>query len=313
VRPDPRTLLLLAVGVVAVSFAAPLMASLAVPALAIAFWRNALGTVAVAPVVGWRAAHRDMRMSQDGPVGVPGAPPATFACRGTRDVALVLVSGLCLAAHFGFWVSSLGMTSVASSTAIVSLQVIWIVGYDVLRGAPVGRAVLVGVAVATVGAIVVGGVDLSISARALAGDALALVGSIAVAAYAVIGGRVRQRLATTTYTFGCYGTAAVALLVAALVAGQPLGGYAGEEWLGLVVLTATAQLLGHSVFNHLLATVSPTVVSLALLLEIPGAALIAAVWLGQVPGVTAFGGLALILAGMVLVVRSAAAPATVPA
>jgi drug/metabolite transporter (DMT)-like permease len=201
------------------------------------------------------------------------------------------------------------MTSVASSTAIVSLQVIWVVGYDVLRGAPVGRPVLLGVTVATAGAIVVGGVDLSISTRALAGDALALVGSVAVAAYAVIGGRVRQRVPTSTYTLGCYGTAALALLVSALAAGQSLGGYAGEDWLGLVVLTATAQLLGHSVFNHLLATVSPTVVSLALLLEIPGAALIAAVWLGQVPGVTAFVGLVLILGGMVAVVRSAAAPA----
>jgi drug/metabolite transporter (DMT)-like permease len=285
VRLDPRTFTLLAVGVLAVSLAAPLMASLAVPALAIAFWRNALGTAAVAPI-GWRGVPRLSR----------------------RDATLVLVSGLCLAAHFGFWVSSLGMTSVASSTAIVSLQVIWVVGYDVLRGAAVGRTVLVGVVVATVGAIVVGGVDLSISTRALAGDALALVGSIAVAAYAVIGGRVRQRLATSTYTLGCYGTAAAGLLVAALVAGQPLGDYAREDWLGLLVLTATAQLLGHSVFNHLLATVSPTVVSLALLLEIPGAALIAAVWLGQVPGSTAFVGLALILAGMVAVVRATPAP-----
>jgi drug/metabolite transporter (DMT)-like permease len=105
------------------------------------------------------------------------------------------------------------------------------------------------------------------------------------------------------------------LLVAALVAGQSLTGYGADQWLRLVVLTATAQLLGHSVFNHLLATVSPTVVSLALLLEIPGAALIAAVWLGQEPGPAAFVGLAMILAGMAVVVRSMPGPvaATAPA
>ena len=44
------------------------------------------------------------------------------------------------------------------------------------------------------------------------------------------------------------------------------------------------------------------VVSLALLLEIPGAALIAAVFLGQVPPAGVFVGLALILAGMALVI-----------
>jgi len=304
-RPDLRTFALLGVGVLAVSLAAPLMASLAVPALAIAFWRNAFATAAITPVAGWRATHPHMRMSQEGRELTPPTPPATFACPAAKDVFLVLVAGLCLAAHFGFWVTSLRMTSVASSTAIVSLQVIWVVGYDLLRREPVGRRVLLGVLLATVGAVVVGGVDLSISGRALAGDALALVGSVTVAAYAVIGGRVRQRLATSTYTWGCYGTAAIALLVAAVVAGQPLTGYAGGQWAKLLLLTATAQLLGHSVFNHVLATVTPMVVSLALLLEIPGAALIAAAWLGQVPEPTAVVGLVMILVGMAAVVLAA--------
>lgn len=303
-RLDLRTLALLGVGVLAVSLAAPLMASLTVPPLAIAFWRNAMATGVIAPVAA--VAHRNMRRSRVGPVGTPRDPGATFAGPGTRlDTGLVVVAGLCLAAHFGFWVTSLGMTSVASSTAIVSLQVIWVVAYDLVRGTPVRGAVVVGVLVATAGAVVVGGVDLSISPRALAGDALALVGSVAVAAYAVIGGRVRQRIRTSTYTLGCYGTAAAVLLVAAVAAGQPLTGYDGDQWAGLVLLTATAQLLGHSVFNHALATVSPMVVSLALLLEIPGASLIAAAWLGQVPGVAAFAGLALILAGMAAVVLAA--------
>jgi drug/metabolite transporter (DMT)-like permease len=159
--------------------------------------------------------------------------------------------------------------------------------------------------------VVVSGVDLSISRRALAGDGLALVGSVAVAAYAVIGGRVRQTLSTSAYTLGCYGTAAVALLAAALVSGQALTGYDARQWAGLVVLAATAQLLGHSVFNHLLATISPLVVSLALLLEIPGAALIAAAWLDQVPGPSAVAGLVLILAGMAVVVLSAPRESTV--
>jgi drug/metabolite transporter (DMT)-like permease len=304
-RLDLRTLALLAVGVLAVSLAAPLMAALVVPPLAIAFWRNALASAAIAPVVGWRLSHGDMRMSRKGRESVPTAPSATFACPGTRELLLVAAAGACLAAHFGFWITSLTMTSVASSTAIVSLQVLWVVGYDVLRGAEARTQVLVGVVVAVAGAVVVSGVDLSISARALAGDGLAMLGSIGVAAYAVIGGRARQTLTTSVYTLGCYGTAALLLLVATLVSGQALTGYDADQWLRLGVLAATAQLLGHSVFNHLLATVSPMVVSLTILLEIPGASLIAAAWLGQVPGPAAFAGLALILAGMAVVILSA--------
>jgi len=223
-RLDLRTLALLGVGVLAVSFAAPLMAALAVPALAISFWRNAMATGAIAPLVGWRLVH-DQRASPAATDRDALARPATHAGRGAAsDAALVAAAGLCLAAHFGFWVSSLSMTSVASSTAIVSLQVLWVVGYDLSRGAGVSSRVVVGVVIATAGAVVVGGIDLSLSPRALAGDVLALVGGIAVAAYAVIGGRVRQQLSTVTYTLVCYGTCAVVLLVAALARGQDLGG-----------------------------------------------------------------------------------------
>ncbi len=289
---DLRTLGMLAVGVLAVSFAAPLMAALVVPPLAIAFWRNAIATAVIAPVALTRA-DEARRLSN-------------------RQVGAIVLAGLCLAAHFGFWISSLTMTSVASSTAIVSLQVIWVVGFDLVRGVPVARRALLGVLVATLGALVVSGVDLSISGRALAGDGLALLGSVGIAAYAVIGGRVRQQVSTSVYTVGCYGTAAVVLLVAAAVAGQDLSGYDADQWVLLGVLVGTAQLLGHSVFNHLLSRVTPTVVSLAILLEIPGASLIAAAWLGQVPGPAAVAGLLLILAGMAMVIR-AAAPATAPA
>jgi drug/metabolite transporter (DMT)-like permease len=291
-RVDLRTLGLLAVGVAAVSLAAPLMAALVVPPLAIAFWRNALATAAIAPVVGWRLAHRG--------TGTPRA----CAGLGATDAALVVMAGVCLAAHFGFWITSLTMTSVASSTAIVSLQVLWVVGYDVLRGAEARAQVLAGVVLAAVGVVVVSGVDFSISPRALAGDGLALLGSLGVAAYAVIGGSVRQRMSTAAYTLGCDGTAALLLLVATVVSGQALTGYDGDQWVKLGVLAATAQLLGHSVFNHLLATVSPMVVSLTILLEIPGASLIAAAWLGQVPRLAAFVGLALILAGIAVVILS---------
>jgi drug/metabolite transporter (DMT)-like permease len=293
VRPGLRTSLLLGLGVVAISLSAPVTAHLVVPALAIAFWRNALSAAVLIPVVAARRRGEVRGLDRE------------------QRHAIVL-AGACLAAHFGCWITSLTMTSVASSTAIVSLQVIWVVGYDLVRGIGVPARVLAGVLAATVGAIVVSGVDLSLSGRALAGDLLALAGSVAMAAYAIVGGRVRQRVSTTTYTAGAYGVAAAALLIAALIAGQALGGYPARQWAWLVLITATAQLLGHSVFNHLLAEVTPTVVGLALLLEIPGAALIAGLWLDQVPGPGAVAGLVLILAGMAAVVTARPSAATVP-
>jgi len=63
-----------------------------------------------------------------------------------------------------------------------------------------------------------------------------------------------------------------------------------------------AQLVGHTAFNHLLATMSPLLVSMIILLEIPGAALLAAVFLGETLPAGTYAGLALILAGLAVVV-----------
>ncbi len=278
-----RTLLLLAVGVLAVSMSGPLMAAMVVPPLAIAFWRNAMATVLLAPDV---LARR--------------RPEVTALVGRTRW--LVLASGLALAVHFAAWVSSLTLTSVASATALVALQIAWVVAWQLVRGERFSLGVVAGLVLALAGVLVVSGVDLSVSIRALTGDLLALLGGVAAAAYMVLGARARQAVTTTTYTFVVYGSCACLLLVGCLVTREPLAGYPVHQWLLLVVVTLSAQLLGHSVFNHLLATTSPMVCSLALLLEVPGATLVAAGLLGQVPRPTALLGLGLILAGTALVV-----------
>lgn len=278
-----RTLLLLAVAVFAVSLSGPLMAAAVVPPLAIAFWRNAFATIALAPTAVTRRREE-------------------LAALNGRRLRLVIISGAALALHFATWVSSLTLTSVASATALVTLQLAWIVAWQLVQGERYGGKVVVGLGFAFVGVLVVSGVDFTVSTRAIVGDGLALVGGIAAAAYTILGSRARQSVSTTTYTFVCYGTCAAFLAVASVVAGQALGGYPLEQWGLLLLITATAQLLGHSVFNHLLATTSPMVVSLALLLEVPGAALIAAYLLGQQPPSAALVGLAVMLAGLALVV-----------
>jgi drug/metabolite transporter (DMT)-like permease len=92
------------------------------------------------------------------------------------------------------------------------------------------------------------------------------------------------------------------LLAGCLVSGAPLGGYSGHTWLKLVALTLAAQLMGHSLINRVVRGLGPSVTSTAILLETPGAALIAALWLGQRPPVGVYPALAMILAGLALVI-----------
>jgi drug/metabolite transporter (DMT)-like permease len=154
-------------------------------------------------------------------------------------------------------------------------------------------------------------VDFTVSTDALVGDLLALLGGVFSAVYVIIGGRVRETVSTTTYTLVCYTASAGVLLVAGVLGQVQLVGFSARDWGVILAVTLAAQLLGHSVFNHLLATMSPTIVSMAILLEVPGAALLAAVFLGQAPPVAVYGGLTLILGGLAIVVRSRSAD-TVP-
>jgi drug/metabolite transporter (DMT)-like permease len=282
-------LLLAVVGVLGVSASGPLMAAAAAPALAIAFWRNALGAAVVAPLA---LAHRR----------------AELHSLSRRELLQTVAAGATLAAHFATWVTSLKLTSVASATAMVCLQAGFVVLIDRLGGNPVRRSVVVGLVVSFAGVLVVSGVDFSLSARALVGDALALAGGLFAAIYTIIGGEVRRTVSTTTYTSLCYGTCALVCLVACLVGGLQLSGYESSTWAALIGVTVSAQLLGHSVFNHLLAVISPTVVSLVLLLEVPGAALLAGVFLDQAPPFGVYVGLVLIVTGLAIVVARGARP-----
>jgi len=285
-------MLLLVVGLVGVSMSGPLMAAAtAVPALAMSLWRTGLGAGAMS-VLGARTGLVDL------------------LALSRRDLVWCCVSGLTLALHFATWTTSLKYTSVASATAIVCLQVAWVVLIARMSGSTIVRRVWVGLLVALAGVLVVSGVDFSVSTRALTGDALALLGGVFAAGYTVIGSQVRGRVPTTTYTLVCYGTSALSLLVACLVGGVQIWGFDTRSWVLILAVTLAAQILGHTIFNHLLATLSPTLVSMAILLEVPGAALLAAVFLGQAPPVAVYAGLVLICSGLAIVVSGRSREAT---
>lgn len=282
---DRVTIFLATLAVLGISASGPIMAATAAPALAIAFWRNMIGSVVM---------------------GVPSAVSRRreFRQLTTSDLGLSALAAVALALHFACFITALQLTSVAAATALVCLQSAWIVLFNRLRGVKASRLILCGVGLAFVGVLVISGFDLQLSSEALLGDLLGLIGGAMAGIYTMAGGRVRRRLSTGPYTTICYGLCALILLVMALAFGQPLVGFPAEAWIGILGVTVVAQLMGHSVFNHLLAVLSPLVVSMFILLEIPGAALLAAIFLGESLPWGTYVGLGMILAGLAAVVLS---------
>jgi len=291
-RPGGRDVALMAVAVVGISLSGPMTALVTAPALAIAFWRNAAGAAALLPVL--------LTRERSGVAGVRW-----------RDLRSSVVAGLFLAAHFAAWLPSLSMTSVAASIALVTTTPIWTAVAARLTGVRLPRQVWWGLVLAVAGAALIAGVDVTVSARALAGDALALAGGIAAAGYVLAGARARQKLPTSAYAVVCYTTCALAVAVAALVVQVPLAGFSARDWWLIAGITVVAQLFGHTVFNLVVSSVGPTVVGLAILLEVPGSLLVALVLLGQLPPLLALPGMALVVVGVGLVTRASRPPTVV--
>lgn len=284
-RPPTADIALLGVAVLFISSSGPIIAAIAAPALAIAFWRTFLGSVLTAPWVLLR--HR-----------------AELRTLSRRDVRLTVIAGLLLGAHFATWIPSLRFTSVAASTALVATQPVWAALIARLRGAHIPRQAWLGIGIALIGVVVLTGVDLSVDPRHLIGDALALVGAILAAAYVTVAEEARKTVSTATMTTGLYATSALLLLVLVLVAGDALVGFSLQDWILIGLLTLGAQLLGHTLINKVLSTTSATVVSLAILFEMPGATIIAAIALGQLPPWGVIPAAALMFVGIVMVIRS---------
>lgn len=284
-RPGTRDLALMGIAIIGISLSGPLIVATVAPALAIAFWRCLMGSSVTGLWVAWRCRGELRALS--------GA-----------QWRLIVLAGLLLGAHFAAWVPSLRLTTVASSTALIATQPIWAALIARLRGARIPGQAWVGIGVAIAGVVVLAGVDVRIDPRSLIGDGLALAGAVFAALYVTVAERARQTTSTATLTFGLYGSAALLLLGLCLALGQPLSGYSTQAWLLILALTIAAQLVGHTLFNTVLATVSATVVSMVILLEAPGSTIIAALALGQIPPLGVLPAIALLFVGLVIVIRS---------
>lgn len=225
-----------------------------------------------------------------------------------RDLLLAFAAGGLLAAHFATWISSLAYTSVASSTALVTTNPIWIAAASVVlfhERMPKGLIAAIGFALC--GSVLIflaeGGAGGAQPDPPL-GNTLALIGSLAVSGYLLIGRALRRRLSLLAYVWLVYTSAAIALVVVALIAQEPLWGFSPAAWAFLFGLALGPQLMGHTIFNWALKQVSATVIALAILGEPIGSAILALLLFDEGFSRLQIAGFALLLVGIYLGARS---------
>ena len=280
-----RQYLVLAIGVVSVSFAAIFIRLAEAPPLVIAAYRLCLASLIVCPAAWIHSRHELRRLAR-------------------RDIIMALLSGAFLALHFALWIASLSYTTVATSVVLVTANPIFvgIASYLFFRER-LDRQAILGIAVCIIGAVLIGYSNWRLGPQPLQGGILALLGALAVAGYLLIGRRLRQNIGLLSYASLTYSSAGFLLLLSALAAGHSLVGYSTTTYLMMALLAVVPQLLGHSSLNWSLRFVSATLITVAVLGEPVGATALAFVILGGVPTLAEVTGGILILAGIFLAFR----------
>lgn len=284
--------LVLGVGVVVVSFAAILIRfahAEGAPSLAIAAVRLTVAALVLAPFAWLRAGGEMLRLRR-------------------RELGLCLLSGALLAVHFWAWITSLEHTSVASSTALVTTNPLWVAlaSAILLRERPGGAAVA-GILLTLAGSGLIFAADASRTpgpeAAPMLGNVLALAGAMSASGYLLVGRALRARISLTAYIWLAYSTAAVLLLAAAMATGVSLMSLPSAAWMFMVALALGPQLIGHTTFNWALRRLTATFVAVAILGEPVGAAILA--WLFFEEGFTRLQlmGFVLLLAGIFVASR----------
>ncbi|MFJ7371639.1 DMT family transporter [Lysinibacillus sp. NPDC098008] len=193
-----------------------------------------------------------------------------------RDWFFSSIAGIFLAFHFILWFESLNYTSVASSTVLVTLQPLFaFVGTYFFFKETITMKTIIAGAIAISGSVLISWGDFKVSGTAFYGDILALIACALVTAYFLLGQDVRKRLSLMTYTMIVYVVSTITLLIYVLIKGESLMPHSSMDWLWFLLLALVPNFLGHTLFNWSIKYVSTNVVSIAILFEPVGAAILA--------------------------------------
>ena len=261
--PGAKDLGLLSIGVVGIGTSGPVIAASIMPVPSLIFWRNLGGALMMLPFALKRAEWRTKDQQ--------------------RAIAWSALAGFFLAMHFICFFLAMRYTSVATGTALTAMQPIFAAIYFKLRGGIIPQRAWTGMLIAFISVALITGIDFQISLQNFIGDLLAILGAALSAGYVLIGSKAQQKLSTSTYTTVCYLTCAITALIIAVASGSQLFNFEAKQWWLLLILIVGAQFLGHTMFNMTLSRVSPVFVSLVVFFEVPVSAVIAFVWLDQIP------------------------------
>ncbi|WP_414582837.1 DMT family transporter [Scytonema sp. PCC 10023] len=225
-----------------------------------------------------------------------------------QDFLLLLGAGTFFAASLVLVAWSLTQTSVAISTVLHNLAPIFTsLGAWLLFSVGFNRQFLIGMVIATGGAIAIELDQLGGATNNLLGDVAAIISAVFLAAYLLVVEQLRTKFTPMTIQLWICAIATVVLFPIVLLSGDKFFPSTFGGWLAVISFSLVCQVLGHGLLIYSLEKLSSVVVSLFHLLEPVFAGVFAFVIFSEKLSFSHWVGFAVVLIGLYLVVSSQAA------
>jgi drug/metabolite transporter (DMT)-like permease len=285
-------LVALALGLLLVSTAGPMLVASHMDAFTLAALRLLLGGTLL---LGWAIVRGTWR------------PPAA-------DVPRLVVGGFLLGAHFALWVKAFDLTDYASNLLLLVSQPAIAAVIGARLGERQGRETWISISLSLAGLSIIAGGDVRLGFRAILGDLLCLVGAFAVTLFVVVTRRARAEMHLPAFLGWVFLLGGAMVAPVALIAGDRLQGYPAASWGWLAALVLLTTIGGHGFMNLAARDVRLFTLNLVIVLEPPLAIALGTLLFGatvtplQVAGGILLG--AAVVVGMLPELRTA--PAVLP-
>ncbi|HJM17350.1 MAG TPA: DMT family transporter, partial [Candidatus Poseidoniia archaeon] len=135
-----------------------------------------------------------------------------------NETAELIVIGILLGAHFGFWISSVKATSVAASVLLGTCHIVYvaIIGW-ILFGESLTRKGIIGTCLALSGIVILFWGDLIQDPGNFDGNVLGFISGILAGLYILGGRKLRKEISLPTYALVVYLSSAITMWVVVIV------------------------------------------------------------------------------------------------
>jgi len=222
-----------------------------------------------------------------------------------NEVMELVLIGLLLGAHFGFWISSVKATSVAASVLLGTCHIVYvsIIGW-LIFGESLNSKGIFGTLVALSGILILFWGDLIEDPGNFKGNILAFISGILAGLYYLGGRKHRKKISLPTYAFIVYLSSAISMWIIVLVQDLEYQQISNSEFKLFFLMALVPTLLGHTMQNWALAFLPAYIISITLLVEPIGSGLLAWLIFNEIPSLGVLIGGLIVLCGVYVVALS---------